>query len=106
MRYIPLLTTLLLTLNLSAMGADDKATIDSLLTFPLIDARVPQDEVEKFCEPKVGRVPIAKSVESWETAVGQVTFSCSADSQRSGVRGASSSFDTDVSMARRAKANR
>ncbi|TWU24816.1 hypothetical protein Pla52o_11060 [Novipirellula galeiformis] len=56
MRFCVALTTLLLCLACHSLQADEKAAIDALLTFPLTDAAVPQEEVERFCEPKVARI--------------------------------------------------
>src|SRR5690606_17672761 len=47
----------------------EKADSDALLTFPLIDPQLPQDEVEKFCEPKIQGVAVAKSMVDWEKQV-------------------------------------
>lgn len=71
MRFCFVLTTLLFGLNCHSLLGDEKSAIDSLLTFPLIDAAVPQEQVERFCEAKVARVPVTESTEQWQTAVEQ-----------------------------------
>lgn len=71
MRNLLMMMSCAVALHSSCILADEKADIDSLLTFPLIDPQLPQDEVEKFCEPKVQGVPVAKSLEDWEKHVAE-----------------------------------
>jgi len=46
--------------------ADDREAIESLLKLPLIDAQVPQAQVEAFCEARVPVLPNVDSLEEWE----------------------------------------
>ena len=45
---------------------DDREAIESLLKFPLLDAQVPQSQVEAFCEARVPVMPVVDSREEWE----------------------------------------
>ena len=50
---------------------DDREAIESLLKFPLLDAQVPQSQVEAFCEARVPVMPVVDSREEWERLTNQ-----------------------------------
>lgn len=54
----------------SATAADREA-IETLLKAPLLDAQVPQVEVERFCEARVPKLPEAGSLEQWQQMTDQ-----------------------------------
>ena len=55
----------------SSSHASEREAIESLLKSTLIDAQVPQAQVENFCEARVPKVPTVSSLKEWERLTAQ-----------------------------------
>jgi len=67
LRLMKFRLTALLAVTTGILNAADQATVSQWLARPIIDAKLPQAEVEKFTEDRILRMPKVKTKAEWES---------------------------------------
>ena len=67
LRLMKFRLTALLAVTSGILNAADQATVSQWLARPIIDAKLPQAEVERFTEDRILRMPKVKTKAEWES---------------------------------------